>query len=140
MPSTLDCPPRFTNPFRSVTNNLIIFAAPFAIKPNVINIAGPIRPTMPINFTIPPFTPSLSPLNFSSILPINSTIGVTAFKNCSPIGANVNLRSSIDFLNFVPVASSTFLSSRSDKIASSCTEAPDNFNVLDACVPSLVMF
>lgn len=71
------------------------------------------------NFLVP--SPRL--LNFSNTLPINSAIGVIAFKNCSPTGAKLTFKSSIVFLNLYVVDSSTLDNSRSDKIASSSVVA-----------------
>ena len=89
-----------------------------------------------INFLVP----SLSPLNLSSKSPITLTIGVTASKNVFPIGAIASLSSSTADLNCVPTASSTVFNSRSDKIASSSTDAPASCKTLLACVPSFVTF
>ena len=76
-----------------------MLATAFAIKPNPIKRTGPTpaRPTVRMvkNFLVP--SPKL--LNLSRIFPTNSTIGVKAFKNCSPTGAIANFKSSIDFLN-----------------------------------------
>ena len=125
---------------RKLVNNLIPFAIKFEIKPNVIKNTGPIIPITATIFVIVFFVPSLKLLKLVNIFPINSAIGVTALRNCSPIGARVNLRSSILFLNFVPVASSTFFNSRSERTASSSTDALLKSNALAACVPSFVMF
>ena len=101
-----------------------MFAAPFASKPNVINSAGPTTPSSAVAITINFLVPSPKPLNLSSSCPITLTTGVTACKNVFPIGASESFSCSIDSLKFVPTASSTVLSSRSEMIASSSTDLP----------------
>ena len=78
------------------------------------------------------FVPSLKLLNLSRIPPANLTIGVRASRNALPIGISCNLRSSKVFWNLTPTASSTLPSSRSDKIASSSTDAPAKPSALAA--------
>ena len=80
------------------------------------------------NFLLP--SPKL--LNFSNIFVANSTIGVSAFKNCSPTGAIVTFKSSIDFLNLYVVVFSIFPNSRSERIANSSVVADANSKTLDA--------
>ena len=84
--------------------------------------------------------PSPRSLNLSKIFAANSTIGVNAFKNCSPTGASVTFKSSIDFLNLYVVVFSILANSRSDKIASSSVVAFVSSRTREACVPCAVTF
>ena len=58
-------------PPRRVANNLIKFAIPFAIKPNVIRAIGPIPAIIAVTTVITFLVPSLKLLNFSKTLPKN---------------------------------------------------------------------
>ena len=109
-----------------------MFATPLASKPNVISASGPIAPRATVIMVKNFLLPSPRPLNFSKTFPTNSTIGVSAFKNCSPTGARVTFRSSIAFLNLYVVDSSTLANSRSDKIARSSVVAFASFKTLEA--------
>ena len=133
-------PPSLKNPPRIARNSFIIFAAPLASKPNVINNAGPIIPTRVVATTINFFVPAPKLLNLSNKSAMVWAIGVTASKNVFPIGSRVNFKSWIAALNFVPTAFSKTPSSRSDIIASCSTEFVVKPSTLDACVPSFVTF
>ena len=109
-----------------------MFATPLAIKPNVISATGPIAPKATVRIVKNFLLPSPKPLNFSKTFDTNSTIGVSAFKNCSPTGARLTFKSSIAFLNLYVVDSSTLANSRSDRIANSSVVACASFKTLDA--------
>ena len=76
-----------------------MLATAFATKPNPIKRTGPTPASATVRIVKNFLLPSPRLLNLSRIFPTNSTIGVSAFKNCSPTGAIATLRSSIDFLN-----------------------------------------
>ena len=122
------------------TNILIILATAFAIKPKVIRRIGPTPATATVNIVKNFLLPSPRLLNLSRIFPTNSTIGVKAFKNCSPTGAIANFKSSIDFLNLYVVVFCILSNSRCDKIASSSVVACVSCSTLFACVPCAVTF
>ena len=124
--------PTLLNPDLSVANSLIMFATPLASKPNVISASGPIAPRAIVIMVKNFLLPSPRPLNFSKTFPTNSTIGVRAFRNCSPTGARLTFKSSIAFLNLYVVDSSTLANSRSDKIANSSVVACASLRTLDA--------
>lgn len=109
-----------------------MFASPLARIPNVIRATGAIAPSTPIIIVTAFLVPSLKPLNFSNSFPTNPTIGVIACKNAFPTGTNSFFKFSMAFLNLAPVESSTLFNSRSDKIASSSTDAPASPNALAA--------
>ena len=121
-------------------NSLIMFAAALAIKPNVIRRIGPIPPTATVNIVKNFLLPSPKLLNFSKTFDANSTIGVRAFRNCSPTGAIVTFKSSIAFLNLYVVVSSILSNSRCDRIANSSVVACASPRTLEACVPWAVTF
>ena len=126
------CPLSFAIPPRSSANSFITFAAPFIRIPNVISATGAMAPRTAVIIVTTFLVPSLKPLNFVNSFPTNSTIGVTACKNAFPTGTNSFFRFSMAFLNLAPVESSTFFNSRSDKIASSSTDAPASPSALAA--------
>ena len=123
-----------------LTNSFIMFAAPLAIRPNVISNIGPIPATARVAMLANCFAPSLRPLNPSRIFPTNSIIGVTAFRNASPTGASFAFTSSIDFWNLYIGESETFFISRSDRIASSSAVSFAKPATLFAWLPSSITF
>ena len=105
---------------------LTIFAKPFASKPNVINATGPIAPIATVNTTIAFFTPEDRLLNFSTMPPTNSKIGVTACKNVCPTGTSASFKSSTDLRNLFIAESAVTPSSVSDNNARSSIDVPAN--------------
>ena len=63
------------------------FATPFASKPKTIKKTGATPPKIPTSPVMNPLALLSRLLNASATLAPNSRIGVTSFKNSSPIGA-----------------------------------------------------
>ena len=139
-PRTVDCPPSlWKNPVTD-WNPLIRFATPLAIRPKVIRNIGPKPPTSVVATTTKFLAPSLMSLNFSRIFVPNSTSGVTALRNASPTGARDARNASMAPWNLYIGESSTRLSSRSERIASSSVVACVSCRTRCAWLPSATTF
>ena len=137
-PSICDWPVNLWYPPRNVKNSLIIFAIPFASKPNVISNTGPTAPSPTVNNVINFLVPSERLPNFSRIPPTNSTIGVSACKKASPTGTRANLRSSTLFLNLFIAESAVIPNSCSESVANSSTDEFAKARTREAWFPSFV--
>ena len=88
-------------------------------KPTVINKTGPRPATTAVSVTIIFLVFSLKPSNLFNTFVINSAIGVTAFKNCSPSGIRDSFRFSTAPLNLFIADSEVMPNSFSASVASS---------------------
>ena len=105
---------------------LMIYPVKLANRPAAITIPGNIRPNPRIAPETNALTPSSSLLILSRIPVTPSITGIAIFINASPIGAIAAFSLSIEPVNFVEIASSTWPSSLSAKSASSAVDFPVN--------------
>ena len=139
VPKILLLPESLANPPPKSAMNLIKFATPFAIKPNIISAAGATTPAMAVKATMNCFVPSPKLLKALNSFVPNSISGVTALINSAPIGARDALSCSICFCSLKAGDSSTLFSSRSAIMASSSVLFAVSPRTLLAWLPSLTI-